>query len=109
MRKKTKRVSDKIDLYFFYAEDCQPCQVILQSYLPSLKAMFPSLKASAFSYLILYNVMFIVPLLTIFGVVCWGVTSEQLAFSLKKRTAAIKLITALLFLGLAAILILNFL
>jgi hypothetical protein len=53
--------------------------------------------------------MFILPLLAIFGVVYWGVTSEQLAFFLKKRTAAIKLITALLFFGLAAILILNFL
>ena len=36
--------ADKIELYFFYAEDCQPCQVILQGYLPSLKAMFPSLE-----------------------------------------------------------------
>ena len=26
-----------IQIYFFYAEDCQPCQVILQSYLPTLK------------------------------------------------------------------------
>lgn len=34
----------RIDLYFFYAEDCQPCQVILKDYLPTLKTMFPSLE-----------------------------------------------------------------
>jgi thiol-disulfide isomerase/thioredoxin len=39
---------DRIDLYFFYAEDCQSCQVILQSYLPSLKPMFPSLEIKAY-------------------------------------------------------------
>ena len=37
-----------IQIYFFYAEDCQPCQVILQSYLPTLKSMFPSLEIKTF-------------------------------------------------------------
>ncbi len=37
-----------IQLYFFYAEDCQPCQMILQSYLPTLKSMFPSLEIKTF-------------------------------------------------------------
>src|SRR5512135_1370121 len=40
--------ADRIDLYFFYAQDCQSCQVILQSYLPSLKSMFPSLVIKAY-------------------------------------------------------------
>jgi hypothetical protein len=39
---------DRIDLYFFYTQDCQSCQVILQSYLPSLKPMFPSLEFKAY-------------------------------------------------------------
>ncbi len=81
-----------------------------QVYLPTILFVthVPSMKASALSYLILYNVMFIVPLLTIFGVVYWGITSEQLAFFLQKKTTTIKLYTALLFFFLAALLIVNF-
>ena len=81
-----------------------------QVYLPTILFVMsiPSLKAGAFSYLILYNIFFILPLLMIFGVVYWGVTSEQLAFFLKRRAIAIKLITALLFFALAGILIVNF-
>jgi thiol-disulfide isomerase/thioredoxin len=78
-----------------------------QVYLPTILFVthIPSLKANALSYLILYNIMFIVPLLIIFGVVYWGVTSEQLAAFLKKRTSVIKLFTALFFFALAGILI----
>lgn len=80
-----------------------------QVYLPTILFVtnIPSLRGSALFYLILYNVMFIVPLLIIFGVVYWGVTSEQLVFFLKKRTSSIKLCTALLFFALAGILILS--
>ena len=80
-----------------------------QVYLPTILFVtnIPSLRTSAFSYLILYNVMFIVPLLVIFGIVYWGVTSEQLGFFLKKRASAIKLVTSLLFFALAGILILS--
>ncbi|RPI99515.1 MAG: hypothetical protein EHM36_15880, partial [Deltaproteobacteria bacterium] len=39
---------DRIDLYFFYAQDCPSCEVILQSYLPSLKPMFPSLEIKSY-------------------------------------------------------------
>jgi cytochrome c biogenesis protein CcdA len=80
-----------------------------QVYLPTILFVtnIPSLKTSAFSYLVLYNVMFIVPLLAIFGITYWGVTSEQLAFFLQKRASAIKLLTSLVFFGLAGILILS--
>ena len=37
-----------IQIYFFYAEDCQPCQVILQNYLPTLKTMVPNLEIKTF-------------------------------------------------------------
>lgn len=82
-----------------------------QVYLPTILFVtnIPSLKASAMSHLFLYNLMFIIPLLTIFGIVYWGVTSEQLAFFLKKRSTTIKLITSLLFFGLAGILVASFL
>jgi cytochrome c biogenesis protein CcdA len=80
-----------------------------QVYLPTILFVtnIPSLRTSAVSYLISYNVMFIVPLLAIFGVVYWGVTSEQLAFFLQKRASTIKLLTSLLFFTLAGILMMN--
>ncbi len=80
-----------------------------QVYLPTILFVtnIPSLKASAVSYLFLYNFMFIVPLLIIFGIVYWGVTSEQLAFFLQRKTSSIKLYTSLLFFALAGILILS--
>ena len=37
-----------IQIYFFHAEDCQPCQTILQSYLPTLKTMVPTLEVKTF-------------------------------------------------------------
>ena len=81
-----------------------------QVYLPTILFVtnIPSLRTSAIAYLILYNVMFILPLLIIFAIVYWGVTSEQLALFLKRRSSIIKLLTALLFFGLAGILIFNF-
>ena len=81
-----------------------------QVYLPTILFVtnLPSLRTSAISYLILYNLMFMIPLLTIFGVTYWGVTSEQLSFFLQKRASTIKLLTSLLFFTLAGILIVNF-
>jgi thiol-disulfide isomerase/thioredoxin len=78
-----------------------------QVYLPTVLFVtnISSLRASAFSFLILYNVMFVVPLLIIFSVIYWGVTSEQLAFFLQRRASTIKLFTSLLFFALAGILI----
>jgi thiol-disulfide isomerase/thioredoxin len=80
-----------------------------QVYLPTILFVtnIPSLKTSAISYLLLYNFMFIIPLLIIFGIVYWGVTSEQLAFFLQKRASSIKFYTSLLFFALAGILILS--
>jgi glutaredoxin len=78
-----------------------------QVYLPTILFVthIPSLRTSAISYVILYNVMFIIPLLIIFGTAYWGVTSEQFSFFLQKRVSAIKLATSLLFFTLAGILI----
>ena len=80
-----------------------------QVYLPTLLFVMnvPSLKGSAYLYLIFYNLIYVVPLLAIFGIVYWGVTSEQLSFFLQKRASTIKLITSLFFFALAGILVLN--
>ena len=58
-----------------------------QVYLPTLLFVtnVPSLKGSAYLYLIFYNLIYILPLLAIFGIVYWGVTSEQLSFFLQKK------------------------
>ena len=78
-----------------------------QVYLPTLLFVtnIPSLRGSAIFYLILYNVVYILPLMVIFGIVYWGTTSEQLALFLQRRTSTIKLLTALFFFLLAGILI----
>jgi hypothetical protein len=80
-----------------------------QVYLPTLLFVMnvPSLKESAYLYLIFYNLIYIVPLLAIFGIVYWGTTSGQLSFFLQKRASTIKLITSLFFFALAGILVLN--
>ncbi len=77
-----------------------------QVYLPTLLFIthIPSLRGSAIFYLILYNLVYILPLIFIFGIVYWGVTSEQLSLLLQKRATTIKLLTALFFFGLAGVL-----
>ena len=78
-----------------------------QVYLPTILFVtnIPSLRGSAIFYLILYNIVYVLPLFAIFGIVYWGTTSEQLAFFLQKRTSTIKLLTTLFFFALAGILI----
>jgi cytochrome c biogenesis protein CcdA len=80
-----------------------------QVYLPTILFVtnIPSLRGSAVLYLVLYNFVYIVPLLVIFGIVYWGVTSEQLSFFLQKRASTIKLLTAVFFFALAGILVLS--
>jgi len=79
-----------------------------QVYLPTILFVthVPSLRDSALFYLILYNIVYILPLVAIFGIVYWGTTSEQLSFFLQRRTSTIKLCTAFFFFALAGVLIL---
>jgi thiol-disulfide isomerase/thioredoxin len=80
-----------------------------QVYLPTILFVtnIPSLRGSAVLYVILYNFIYILPLLVIFGIVYWGVTSEQLSVFLQKRASTIKLLTSIFFFVLAGILILS--
>ena len=80
-----------------------------QVYLPTILFVtnIPSLRGSAVLYLILYNLLYVLPLLVIFGIAYWGVTSEQLSFFLQKRISTIKLLTSAFFFALAGILILS--
>ncbi len=74
-----------------------------QVYLPTLLFMLsvPEWHARATLALVLYNVMFIVPLVVVFGLVYLGTTSEQLVAWMTRRTAIVKLGLAVLFLLLA--------
>lgn len=74
-----------------------------QVYLPTIVYVLsqPDLAPQAFLYLVLYCVMFIVPLIVVFVLAYYGTTSEQLGQFVNRHTAAIKLATGLLFVGLA--------
>ena len=73
-----------------------------QVYLPTIGYIMtlPELRVHAFSYLVLYNVMFIVPLVGVFVAAFFGVTSERMAVVTKRHTGTVKLLTGILFIGL---------
>jgi thiol-disulfide isomerase/thioredoxin len=70
-----------------------------QLYLPTIAFVLKTttLKLQAMGYLLLYNFMFIIPLLAIFVLALFGVTSGQFAKLLKKHLLAIKVLMALVF------------
>jgi len=61
----------------------------------------PELQVQAGLYLVRYNLMFILPLVVVFGLAYFGTTSQQLVLFIHRRAASIKLITAGLFVLLA--------
>lgn len=78
-----------------------------QVYLPTITFILKTahLKLQALGYLVLYNLMFILPLVAIFLLALWGVTSEEFAKILKKHLLSIKIIMAVLFFALGIFLI----
>jgi cytochrome c biogenesis protein CcdA/thiol-disulfide isomerase/thioredoxin len=75
-----------------------------QVYLPTIGYIMtvPELRAYAFLNLILYNVMFIIPLVGVFVAAFLGITSEKMAVLSKKHTGHVKFLTGILFIGLGA-------
>ena len=80
-----------------------------QVYFPTIIFMtsVPSLHFMAKFYLILYNLMFITPLVIIFLIVYYGISSLQLTDFMQRHTQSIKLLTSIFFFILASILILT--
>lgn len=80
-----------------------------QVYLPTLTfvAGIEGMRANALAYLFLYNLMFIVPLLVVFGCVYWGITSLQLGGVLQRHLVTVKVGIGLLLFGLGTWLILS--
>ena len=86
------------------------CTVICtgQVYLPTIGFVMaiPELRKNAIFNLVLYNIMYIIPLVGVFVMTFFGVTSEKMASVTKKHTGTVKLLTAILFLALAGMLFL---
>ena len=80
-----------------------------QIYLPTLIFIshVPELRGHGLSYLLLYNFMFVVPLILVFLFTYWGTSSQRWAELTKQHFGATKLIMAALFFGLAIMLILT--
>ncbi len=78
-----------------------------QLYLPTIAYVLKTtpLKLQAFLYLIVYNIMFILPLLAIFAMALLGVGSNTFSLLLKKRLPLIKALMALFFFSLGVLLI----
>ncbi len=80
-----------------------------QIYLPTIIFVMsvPGLQAQAVLFLLLYNLMFILPLVVVFLLVYFGTNSMQLGLFLRNHAATVKLGTALLFGALATWLIVS--
>jgi cytochrome c biogenesis protein CcdA len=78
-----------------------------QTYLPTISFVLKTtpLKLQALGYILLYNLMFILPLVAIFIFALWGMASEQFAKVLRRNLLTIKILMALLFFGLGIFLI----
>ncbi len=73
-----------------------------QVYLPTLTFVsgMEGMRRDAIVYLLLYNVMFIVPLLIVFSCVYWGATSQQLGGLLQRHLVTVKVGIGFLLFGL---------
>lgn len=78
-----------------------------QLYLPTISFILKTtpLKLKAFSYLITYNIMFVLPLFIIFALALLGVTSAQFAQFIRKHMLSVKALMSIMFIGLGVFLI----
>jgi cytochrome c biogenesis protein CcdA len=81
-----------------------------QVYLPTIAFVLKAspLKLQALGYLLLYNLMFIFPLVVIFILALMGITSSQFSGFLKKHLGLIKILMAILFFALGIFLLWRF-
>jgi len=80
-----------------------------QVYFPAIMIMVrtPDMRAAAVGYLVLYNVMFILPLVAVLVVAWFGVKSDALARLMQRHLAVVKLGMAVLFVGLGVLVLLT--
>jgi hypothetical protein len=70
-----------------------------QVYLPTIVFVtgISEMRSVAIGYLVLYNLMFVAPLIAVFSVTYWGTSSQQLTAIFQARAGLVKLFTAILF------------
>jgi len=79
-----------------------------QVYVPIIFAIRrPEMRSRAFFFLVIYNLLFILPLLVVFVLAYYGTTSKQLTRFLQERAANVKLGMTLLFAALATWLVVS--
>ncbi|MDR0953572.1 MAG: hypothetical protein LBM71_05305 [Elusimicrobiota bacterium] len=80
-----------------------------QIYVPTIVLILkePAFRVQAFAYLIVYNLMFIMPLLAVFIFSALGHKSEKINTLFKKNLGLAKLLLALVFLGLGIMIFLS--
>ena len=80
-----------------------------QVYLPTIifVSSIPELRLQAIFYLLLYNLLFILPLIVIFVLVYFGTTSKDLTKFLQERAALVKFLMGLVFIALGAWLLIS--
>jgi cytochrome c biogenesis protein CcdA len=80
---------------------------VVKIYLPTIIFMLKTTghRIQALGYLLLYNLLFVIPLLGIFVCALAGTTSEQFAAWLKRHMGLLKILLAVMFFGLGLFLI----
>ncbi len=77
-----------------------------QIYLPIIAALSnPHLRPVALPYLVLYNLMFIIPLIMVFVVAFYGASSQNIGTVFRRHLGAIKLVMSAVFLIITGVLI----
>ncbi|MCX5709531.1 MAG: hypothetical protein NT088_02230, partial [Candidatus Omnitrophica bacterium] len=77
-----------------------------QTYLPTIVFILKGYRdVKALAFLLIYNLMFVIPLFVIFLFAVLGVTSEQFSKFLREKLGMVKIFMAALFFGLGIFLI----
>lgn len=107
-RKDARKPSDKQTKLFYLIVSAFVCGFLItileavctgQTYLPTISFILKTttLKVSALAYLVLYNIMFVLPLILILGFAIAGVGTEQFSSFIKKHMLLIKILMAVVF------------
>jgi len=82
-----------------------------QIYLPTIVFVMnnPEMRINAFFHLFLYNLAFIIPLLSVFALFYLGTEERRLDLFLKEKGATVKLLTSILFVLLGVVMVLSIL
>ncbi len=78
-----------------------------QIYLPTILYLIKTTQRGGYFYLMLYNLMFILPLLLIFSLYYFGISSKRIGQFLNKRIVFVKILMIILFLSLGLFLLIS--